>query len=64
MLYSMKAVDSESYDESGNAILALKIKAVDAAIIDSKTNGALSECALVQKLPWIKDDEFDFDSVS
>ena len=38
--------------------------AVDAAIIDSKTNGALSDTCMQEKKPWIQSNEFDFDSVN
>ena len=52
------------YDENGNCLLNVKITAVDAAIIDSKTNGALSDTCMQEKKPWIQSNEFDFDSVN
>src|SRR5574344_44420 len=64
LLYASKAVDSESYDEDGICLLNLKIKAVDAAIIDSKTQGELSKACPIDKKPWIQSNEFDFDSVN
>lgn len=64
LLYASNAVDSEQYDENGNCLLNVKITAVDAAIIDSKTNGALSDTCMQEKKPWIQSNEFDFDSVN
>ena len=64
LLYASKAVDSESYDEDGICLLNLMIKAVDAAIIDSKTQGELSKACPSDKKPWIQSNEFDFDSVN
>ena len=64
LLYQAKAVDNEYYDETGHCVLKVKITAVDAAIIDSKTNGALSKACVLHKKPWVQSNEFDFDSVS
>lgn len=63
LLYASKAVVNESYDEQGNCLLELKIKAVDAAIIDSKTDGDLSSTCTLLKKPWIVSNEFDFSLV-
>ncbi len=64
LLYAAKSVDSEKYDENGAAILNIRITAVEASIIDSKTNGELSMCTQTLEKPWIKSNEFDFDSVN
>jgi len=63
LLYAAKAVDKEEYDEMGHSMLKVRINAVDAAIIDSKTAGDLSRTCTDSPLPWIKTNEFDFDSV-
>lgn len=64
LLYSSKAVESETYDESGFSLLSVRITAVDAAIIDSKTQGMLSKACLAERKPWIQNNEFDFDLVN
>ncbi|MGN1281877.1 MAG: ribosome rescue GTPase HflX [Succinivibrio sp.] len=64
LLYSSKAVESESYDQDGNCLLSVKITSVDASIIDSKTQGMLSKACVDERKPWIQDNEFDFDSVN
>ena len=64
LLYAAKSVDSENYDEDGFAVLNIRITAVEASIIDSKTNGELSLCCSSLDKPWKKSNEFDFDSVN
>ncbi len=64
LLYAAKSVDSESYDDNGFAVLNIRITAVEASIIDSKTNGELSMCCVSSEKPWKKSNEFDFDSVN
>ena len=64
LLYAAKSVDSEKYDDEGFAVLNIRITAVEASIIDSKTNGELSLCCSSLDKPWKKSNEFDFDSVN
>jgi len=64
LLYTAKAVDSEFYDESGTCLLKVKLPAIEAAIIDSKTNGLLYANCTEENRPWVKTNEFDFDSVN
>ena len=57
-------MDSEFYDESGTCLLKVKLPAIEAAIIDSKTNGLLYANCTEENRPWVKTNEFDFDSVN
>ncbi len=63
MLYASKAVVSESYDDEGQSIVDVKITPLDAAMIDSRTNGELALTCLQKDKPWKKNNDFDFDSV-
>lgn len=63
LLYQLKAVENETYTDDGSCLLEVKITAVDAAIIDSRTNGQLSMACTSEDKPWIKETEFDFDLV-
>ena len=64
LLYSSKAVDSESYAEDGSILLSLKILAADAARIDKISSGRLHAVCIDGNAPWIQDksvEESDFD---
>jgi GTP-binding protein HflX len=61
MLYASKAVVCESYDDEGQSIVSVKITPVDAAMIDSRTNGQLTLTCLEKEKPWKKNNNFDFD---
>lgn len=63
LLYASKAVEKESYADDGSCLLQIKLTAVDAAIIDSKTQGQLSQTCTSEDKPWIQSTEFDFNSV-
>lgn len=62
-LYDCGAVVREEYSEDGFLHLDVRIKASDAAKIDKSCDGALGRASGLKKLPWLEDDDFDFDSV-
>ncbi|MGN0914955.1 MAG: ribosome rescue GTPase HflX [Succinivibrio sp.] len=63
LLYAGKTVQSEQYSDSGKITLDLRIKKTDAAVIDSRSDGALSRCFTGGKIPWKMTNDFDFDSI-
>ena len=62
-LYSCGAVTREEYGEDGFLHLDVRIKASDAAKIDKTCDGALRRACGLKKLPWLANDDFDFDSI-
>ncbi|MCR5537093.1 MAG: GTPase HflX [Succinivibrio sp.] len=63
LLHNLGAVVSETFGDQGEVKLKLKIKATDAAIIDSKTAGELAKAVGLDRLPWQNNNEFDFNSI-
>lgn len=59
LLYASCAVEQESYDEEGNAILELKLNKEEARRIDKQTLGKLTQACLDEKVPYLEDEEDD-----
>lgn len=55
-LYECRAVTAERYDEHGQALLDVRLRALDAARIDKALGGALSRACTVSPAPWAQED--------
>lgn len=63
-LYEFKAIVSQTYTETGEELLEVKLKPTDAARINKLSQGRLEAC-LVDKtsIPWIQEEVFDFEDI-
>lgn len=63
-LYEYKAIVSQSYTETGEEIIEVKLKPSDAARINKLSQGRLQACLLdSSKIPWVDEEEFDFEDI-
>lgn len=68
-LYELKAIQSSSYDEQGQEHLKVALKPQDCARIDKLSGGRLSACLVRPEgkkltwVPWVQEEDFDFDEI-
>ncbi len=68
-LYELKAIQSSSYDEQGQEHLKVALKPQDCARIDKLSGGRLSACLVRPEgkkptwVPWVQEEDFDFDAI-
>lgn len=63
LLYELKAIASQSYDEEGYEHLEVKLKPSDAARLNKLSAGRLAACLYNfqgKGVPWQQEEEFDF----
>ncbi len=69
-LYELKAIQSSSYDEQGQEHLKVALKPQDCARIDKLSGGRLSACLVRPEgkkptwVPWVQEEDFDFDEIA
>lgn len=68
-LYELKAIQGSSYDEQGQEHLKVALKPQDCARIDKLSGGRLSACLVRPEgkkptwVPWVQEEDFDFDEI-